>query len=332
MILVTGGTGLVGRHLLLKLTEDALSIRAIYRSQDRVKLVEEFFSFAKAQPRFSKITWIQADITDIPQLSVAFQGVTKVYHCAALISFDPYDFKQLIKINVEGTANVVNLCLAEEVTKLCHLSTIASLAKLPNTPINEDNHWDPNEQNSVYSISKYGAETEVWRASQEGLPVLIFNPGVIIGEGPLEEGSGKLFKKILKNNPYYPEGGSGFIDVKDLVNLMIQGMSSTINNERFVTIASNHSFKYILDEIAKNLSKKAPAKSISRNVLKFLAAIDSFKGVFTRKRKLTLPLVNSASQIQTYDNTKIKQTFSFNPTPTEMTLKRVAIYHKKDAL
>ena len=154
MILVTGATGLVGSHLLLKLTEGKQTVRAIYRSTDRIKKVEELFAFAKAQSRFSKIEWVQADITDVPQLTTAFQDIETVYHCAALISFDPYDFNRLIKINVEGTANVVNLCLAHNVTKLCHLSSIASLGKLPNTPIDEENVWDPNADLSLIHISE----------------------------------------------------------------------------------------------------------------------------------------------------------------------------------
>lgn len=332
MILVTGGTGLVGSHLLLELTKESQAIRAIYRSKDRISGVEKLFTFAKAESRFSKINWIRADITDLTELSAAFQGIQTVYHCAALISFDPYLFDQLIKINVEGTANVVNLCLAQEVTKLCYLSTIASLGKLPNTPINEENHWDPNEENSVYAISKYGAETEVWRASQEGLTVLVFNPGVILGEGSLEEGSGKLFKRVLKNNPYYPTGGTAFIDVKDLVLLMVDGMASSLKNKRFVTIAGNYSYKYILSEMAKSLAKKAPTKSISRNKLLFAAALDKLSGFFTRKRKLSIPLVDSASYVQTYDNQKLKDALSFKPTPIKNTIQRVAVYHKKGIL
>lgn len=332
MILVTGATGLVGSHLLLKLTEGKQAVRAIYRSKDRIKEVEKLFAYAKAQSRFSSIEWLQADITNIPQLTKAFQDIKLVYHCAAFISFDPYDFDSLIKVNVEGTANVVNLCLAYDIKKICHLSTIASLSKLPYTPVNEENHWDPNEENSVYAISKYGAETEVWRASQEGLDVLIFNPGVILGEGSINEGSGKLFKRILNGRSHYTMGGTAFIDVKDLVALMVKGMASTIKNERFIAIAHNTTFQNVLTLIAKSLSKKAPLKKITRNQLCFVSAIDKLGGLFSRKRKLPMTLVNTASYIQTFSNEKIKNTFSFTPTSLTTTLQRVATYHQRDLL
>lgn len=332
MILVTGGTGLVGSHLLLKLTQENVQVKAIYRSESRVKRIEALFAFAKAESHFSKINWIQADLTDIPSLEIAFKDVKTVYHCAALISFDPYDFEALIKTNVEGTANVVNLCLTHSVTKLCHLSTIASLGKLPNTPINEDNHWDPNEDNSVYAISKYGAETEVWRASQEGLKVLIFNPGVILGEGPLDEGSGLLFKRIMKNVRYYPIGGTAFIDVKDLIDVMIKGMRSTLYNERYVAISSNHSFQFILEKIAGSLDLKPPKKVLSTRFLKILCFLDLCIGSIKRERKLTRPMIKSLQTTSHFSNIKIKEALSFDPIPIERTIKRISTYYQKTIL
>lgn len=329
MILVTGGTGLVGSHLLLKLTEKELEVRAIYRSKKRVARVEEFFAFAKAQSRFSKITWLQANLTNLPELTTAFNGITYVYHCAAFISFDPYDFDTLIKTNVEGTANVVNLCLSNQVQKLCHLSSIATLGKLPNNPINEENPWDSNEENSVYAISKYGAETEVWRASQEGLDVIIFNPGVILGEGPLQEGSGKLFARTLKGNSYYPEGTTAFIDVRDVVAVMMRGMASFHKNERYIVIGSHHSFLEILTLIANQFSKKPPHKSLSKQKLKWIAFLDKTKGVFSRKRRLTRAMVSSISNTQAFSNDKLIEHFNFAPLALKETIRRVATYHKE---
>lgn len=329
MILVTGGTGLVGSHLLLKLTETEREVRAIFRSQERVDRVERFFAFAKADSRFSRITWLQANLTDISALAIAFTGVTHVYHCAAFISFDPYDFDKLIKTNVEGTANVVNLCLSQEVTKLCYLSSIAALGKLPNNPVNEENHWDPNEDNSVYAISKYGAETEVWRGSQEGLDVIIFNPGVILGEGPINEGSGKLFARIMKGSSFYPTGLTAFVDVQDVVTVLIEGMASPKKNERYVLIEGNHSFKEILGLIAQLFSKKPPYKKLSQKKLKALLILDKIRGFFVGKRKLTRAVVSSISESQSYTNQKVRDHFEFTPIAIEDTIHRVAQYHKQ---
>lgn len=323
MILVTGSTGLVGRHVLLALTEAGNQVRALYRSDSKKKEVEDFYAFAKAQSHLSLVNWIQGDITDIPYLICAFKGVTHVYHCAALISFDPYNFKKLTKVNVEGTANVVNLCLAHGVKKIIHLSSIATLSSLPNNPINEDNYWDPDADNSVYALTKYGAEMEVWRGTEEGLDAVIFNPGIILGEGDYTQGSGTLFNHILKKKSYYPKGGSGLIDVKDLVTLMITAMSSTLKQERYIAVGYNLSYQVIFEHIAKGLDLKPPLKQVSTLIFKLLNILDSIRGVFTRKRKITKAGYTSLQTERNYDTKKLIATFKYTPTPLEKTVARI---------
>ena len=179
MILVTGGTGLVGAHLLLHLLENGEEkIRAIYRKSKQIEKTKSLFELYKKSDLFSKIGWIQADILDVPSLENAFEEVDYVYHCAGLISFNPDDENQLRKVNIEGTANIVNFCIDKKVTKLCHVSSIAALGNLTQnqTIITEETEWNPEVLHSDYAISKYGAEMEVWRGQQEGLQVVIVNP------------------------------------------------------------------------------------------------------------------------------------------------------------
>ena len=323
MILVTGGTGLVGMHLLLELAQRDTPVRSTFRSTEKVKEVEAFFAFAKAENAFKKIDWVQVDITDVPLLDLAFKGVTHVYHCAALISFDPYDFQKLLKTNVEGTANVVNLCLSHNIQKLCYVSSVATLSKLPNTPIDEENIWDPNEANSVYAISKYGAEMEVWRGTQEGLKAIIFNPAIILGEGDYTKGSGALCDHVIKEKSFYPKGSNAFIDVKDVVTLMIQGLSSSITNERYVLVGENTSYKDVLERMAQQFSKKPPQKPLSNGFLKVLIILDSLRGLFTRKRKMTRIGATSLQGSKKYSAEKAIQELSYVPTPIEETLQRI---------
>jgi nucleoside-diphosphate-sugar epimerase len=326
MILVTGGTGLVGSHLLLALTKEGSAVAALFRSQDKVAKVERFFAFAKAESQFSSIQWVQADITDIPALELAFTGITKVYHCAAMISFDPYDFNKLKKTNIEGTANVVNLCLSHSISKLVYLSSIATLAKTPNSPIDEENHWDPNVLNSVYAITKYGGETEVWRSTQEGLDAVIFNPGIILGEGCYSSGSGALFGRVDKGLNYYTKGSSGVIDVKDVVDMMIQGMKSDIVNERFVLVAQNWTYKTLLSEIATALQKKEPKRALSTGILRSFRFLDAVMGLFSRKRKLTKVAVISAQELSKYANFKAIESLKYSPRDLTHCIERVATH------
>ncbi|ANH59877.1 NAD-dependent epimerase/dehydratase family protein [Dokdonia donghaensis] len=324
MILITGSTGLVGRHLLLSLIESGKPVRALYRSEHKKEEVLAYYAFAKAETHTHLIEWALGDITDIPTLSAVFTGVTHVYHCAALISFDPYRFDELTKVNVEGTANVVNLSLSTGVEKLVHLSSIATLASTPNNPITEENYWDPDAKNSVYALTKNGAEMEVWRGTEEGLNAVIFNPGVIIGEGDYTSGSGKLFSYILKKKSYFPTGSTGIIDVKDLVSLMISAMNGSIKQERYIAVGHTVSYKLLFSKIATVLNLKPPSKPLSTVILKVVNTLDMVRGVFVKKRQITSIGYKSLQTESRYRNDKLCSTFNYTPTALTATLDRVA--------
>lgn len=328
MILVTGSTGLVGRHLLLELITDGKQVRAMYRSEKKRKEVEAFYAFAKAESQNHLIDWQLGDINDMPRLCEIFKDITHVYHCAALISFDPYDFKKLTKINVEGTANVVNLCLDQKVEKLIHLSSIATLAVTPNNPITEENYWDPDALNSVYALTKYGSEMEVWRGTEENLNALIFNPGIILGEGDYTTGSGTIFKRILQEKSYYPKGSSAIIDVKDLVKIMINGMSSDHSQERYIAISENISYKDLAVKMAKSLNKKLPAKALSNWIVPIVVMFDTCIGLFTGKRSITSIGGKSLQTNSSFNNSKLLKDFNYKITDLNDTLDRIA-YHIK---
>ena len=265
MILVTGGTGLVGSHLLVRLTQENEPIRAIYRTPESIEKTKNVFSYyPNISPElFNTIEWVQADITDVPSMIPAFKGVKKVYHCAAIISFDPADYRTMRKVNIHGTAIIANLAIDAKVEKLCFVSSIATIGDdLKREFANEENDWGGNEKNNGYAITKYGAETEVWRASQEGVDVVIVNPGVILGSGFWDSGSGKMFTQIHKGFQFYSEGVTGFIGVKDVINAMVQLMQSNCKNERFILVSENKSFKEVLFSIAEAFGKKKPTRCV----------------------------------------------------------------------
>lgn len=315
MILVTGGTGLVGSHLLFKLTQKGHRVRAIYRNQKKIESVKHVFSYytENIESSFSKIEWVEGDITDIPKLTEAFKGITQVYHCAAFISFDPNYYHSLRQINIEGTANVVNLCISNNIEKLCYVSSIAAIGIEPsNKLITEESPWNKDEDHSVYAITKYGAEMEVWRGCQEGLDVVIVNPGVIIGSGFWRFGSGSFFKRIYKGLKYYTTGTTGYVDVEDVVNIMILIMESNIKNERYIVIAENLTFQSFFTKIANTLHVEPPKKKASPFLLQIAWRMDWLRSKLKGKhRRLVRHSVNSIQSITNYDNSKVKQDLNY---------------------
>jgi nucleoside-diphosphate-sugar epimerase len=327
MILVTGATGFVGAHLLCQLVQTNEPVRAIYRSENTIENVREVFSLDGLNASLiAKIEWFKADITDVPSMIPAFLGVKKVYHCAAFISFNPKDYRAMRKVNIHGTAIIVNLSIDAKVDKICFVSSIASIGNSVNEGLlTEENQWNPQEDNSGYSITKFGAEMEVWRASQEGVDVVIVNPGIILGGGFWNSGSGKLFTKVFNGFKYYTEGITGFVGVTDVVKTMVQLTNSTIKNERFILVSENKSYKEVLFLIADALDKKRPHKKVYRWQMEFLWRISSFLSIITRKEPLLSKYAaKSANSTSLYTSKKIKETLSLKFQTIEEVVKDVS--------
>ncbi len=328
MILVTGGTGLVGSHLLYHLTLKNDKIRAIYRTEQKREHVKKIFSYYTDDVLhyFSKIDWIQADITDTPSLEPVFDAISEVYHCAALVSFNPKDYRKMRQVNIEGTANVVNFSIEAKVKKFCFVSSIAAVGDSINgKPITEENEWNDNDDNHGYAITKYGAEMEVWRGSQEGLDVVIVNPGVILGSGFWQEGSGKLFSQINNGFKFYTEGVTGFVCVQDVVKSMIELMESNIRNEQFILVSENKSFKGILFAIADGLNKKRPTIKVSKLLTSISWRIDWFLTKITNKEPLlTKNSAKSSHNTSNYSSEKIVTELNFNFNPIRNSIKQIS--------
>lgn len=325
MILVTGGTGLVGAHLLLELAGSEQKVRALYRTQESLAKIKNLFTL-NSNPHFDAIEWVMGDVTDIPSLEDAFKGIETVYHCAACVSFEPKDEELLRKVNIEGTANMVNCALDFGVKKFCHVSSIAALGDpKEHEVITEETDWNPEVRHSDYAISKYGAEMEVWRAWQEGLNVVIVNPGIIFGKGFWESGSGVIFKTISNGQSFYAEGTCGIIAVEDVVNAMMQLTATNINGERYTLIAENILYKDIMGIIADGLNAKHPSIQATPVITSIGWRLDWFLSKLLRqKRRLTQSMARSSHNRETYDNSKIKEKLDFTFVPPSAFLKQLA--------
>lgn len=336
MILVTGGTGLVGSHLLFKLVSSDMTVRAIYRRPHKLESVKKVFSYYtdNAHLLFNKIEWVEANINDIPSLEIAFKDIEYVYHCAAFISFEPNRYHDLRKVNIEGTANIVNLCIFNQIKKLCYVSSIAAIGNEsnPETYITEKTEWNPELDHSVYAITKYGAEMEVWRGTQEGLDAIILNPGIILGPGFWKGGgSSSLFRQIAKGLKRYTKGVSGYVDVWDVVNIMILLMNSSIKNERFITIAENMSFKDFQEQVSNALLVKPATKEATSFLLAIAWRLDWLNHkVFGKRRKLSKQLANSISNMTIYDNSKVELALNYKFRSLEKSIVKVANFYLED--
>lgn len=330
MILVTGGTGLIGAHLLLHLLQSEDAVRAIYRNEDSIKKTKAFFALNNQPHLFLKIEWVKADIIDVPALELAFKDIDYVYHCAALVSFEPKDEMLLRKTNIEGTANIVNLCIAFKIKKLCYVSSIAALGETiaKDKIVTEKTDWNPELYHGDYAITKYGAEMEVWRGTQEDLDVVIVNPGIVFGRGFGYEGSGAFFQKVKKDFPFYTTGIAGIVSATDVVKAMHLLMCSDIKNERFSLVSDNITYQELINHISDLLHKKHPSIKVSKSSSILAWKLDSFVSLVTRKkRSFTRSIAQASHSKYIYDCSKIENTISFEFEHYQSFLPPLAAYH-----
>jgi nucleoside-diphosphate-sugar epimerase len=314
MILVTGATGLVGSHLIKALVAQGKSVRALYRS-DIPSTLEGL-----------TIHWFKADILDIVALEEAMVGISQVYHCAAIVSFTAKNKRELHHTNIEGTANIVNACLNTGIQKLLFVSSVAALGRIrEDQAINETMNWTEETSNSEYGKSKYLAEMEVWRGMGEGLDVVVVNPVIILGASDWSKGSTAIFKSAYDEFPWYTEGTSGFVDVLDVVDAMIELMGSPISNQRFILSGANLPYRTIFTMIANAFHKKPPHKKVTALLAEIVWRVEAIKGSITGKSPLlTKETARTARASVEFDNSKLLKTLpQFQYRPIQESIDRI---------
>lgn len=329
---------MLGARLVLDLLKNGATVKAIYRSKNRIKQFTKNVGFYCNNPEelTSQVEWIEADVLDYDSLFTAMEGIDLVYHSAAMVSFHKDDRQQMFDINIKGTANVVNSCIENKVPRICFVSSIAALGKEEDGQmIDEESTWIPEHKHSGYQISKFHSEMEVWRGINEGLDAVIVNPSVILGPGEWHAGSPAFFNNIYNGMLFYPGGGTGFVDVRD-VSQAILILTSEANwnsaaKKRFLLSAENVSYQRVFKLIATALKVRAPKYLASKVLLSIAWRAAWVAGKLTGKKPLiTRGSVANASKMQLFDGSKITGEFGFNYRPLEQSIQEIGAMYLHD--
>lgn len=314
MILVTGATGLVGAHLLYELCSRGQRVRATRRANSNIGFVKWVFKLYtdNVLELFELIEWVDAEVLDYQSLVEVTKGVSTVFHTAATVSFSPSQEQNILATNVRGTANVVDACIENGVKTLCHVSSIAALGdKNDKGVIDENCKWQKSKGQSAYARSKFLGENEVWRGYEQGLRTIVFNPSVILGPGRWNSGSGQLFSMVSKGMPFYTNGITGYVDVRDVAKAMVfLTLDTEINGQRFILNSENLSFKELFSLIAEVSHKKKPFIRIPEALIHILYPLIFIVTI----GKISKANLKSAFTKSYYSSDKIKALgFSFTP-------------------
>jgi len=317
-ILITGATGFLGSYVVRYLLKKRFTnIICLKRPNSRIDLLSDIEE---------KLEFVEGDVLDIVFLEELLQNIDALIHTAAMVSFRKKDKKKMLQTNIEGTSNLVNICLNKKIKKFIHISSIAALGRSENGKIiNEKNEWENSKYNSDYAISKYQSELEVWRGFAEGLNVTIINPSMIIGAGFWKMGTSEFFNQIDNGLSFYTSGSNGFVDVRDVAKMSVQLLENDITGERFICSSENIKYRQFFENIAYELGKSAP-KYVFPNFLTgitgfFLNIINFLSG---GKSNLSSQSLKNANFTSLYDNEKSLKILNFNYTPIKETLKETS--------
>ena len=309
-IFVTGGTGLLGSHLLFTLASEGKKIKALHRKNSNRDFVRRVFSYYTSSPDelFRSIEWAESDMCDYNSLRRAVQGSEIVYHCAGSVSFESSRSQEVLINNTTGTANIVKASIETGIEKLCHVSSTSALGAAGNGKlVNESNQWNDSDYHSTYAISKYRSESEVWEGIKQGLCAVIVNPSVIFGPGDWYKGSSLFFSRIAKGMPFCTAGVTGYVDVRDVVTSMIRLTNSPISNERFIVSSQNLSFREVFSMIADSLAVRKPFVSVPELLSLPLSGFLALIPLHIRNRiSVTPETLHAAFSKVLLDNTKIR--------------------------
>ncbi len=311
---VTGATGLVGSHLMYDLLQKGYRVKALKRPQSNMEQVRKTFAryTGDVDALFRQIEWTDSELLDFQSMSAAIDGCTQAYHAAAVVSFSSSEKADMMRINVGGTANIVNVCIDKKIP-LCHVSSIGALGRSePDGLITENDLWQTDKGRSAYSYSKHKAEMEVWRGIAEGLQAVIVNPAVILGPGDWTKGSAKFFSQVYKGMRFHTHGVTAFVDVRDVTRCMLQLMEQEHFGERYILTAGDLSYQELFNLIADGLKVERPTIAAQPWMLKTAYYLSWFTATLTGKNPvLTKETAHSAFQQIRYSNEKIKKALEY---------------------
>jgi nucleoside-diphosphate-sugar epimerase len=331
MVLVSGGTGFLGSHLLFDLIIRGEKVRAIKRFTTNLDNLHDIFGFYTDRPdeMMEKIEWVEADLLDYHSLVEAMKEINQVYHVAAFVSFNPNDKYKMLKNNVEGTANMINAALEMNIKKFCHVSSISAIGNSENGDLRDEKLlWKPSNLHSNYSVSKYFSEMEVWRGIEEGLKAIIVNPSLILGPGNWNYGSPSLFNMAAKGTRYYTDGINGFVDVRDVTKAMIELMNCAISGERFIISSENMGYRELFNLICEVLSIKKPDKKASTAVLNIAYRLEKLRSfIIHQPPRITKENVLSSMDKKYFSNKKIKDALNFEFRTIKQSIEDIAVIY-----
>ncbi len=306
-----------------------MSVTALFRNENGKEEVLNLFRFYGKENLFQQVQWVIGDVEDVDDMYELTEGMHTVFHCAAIVSYHKKEASRMLEVNINGTKNIVNACIENDVKHFIHVSSISALGDSKGEIIDEESPRNFNDYHSNYSKGKYLSEQEVWRGIQEGLNATIVNPGVVFGPNNCTRSSGTMIARIQKGLPALPAGGSGIVSVLDVVEVMIRAAKQEPTNERYILCAENVLMSELFTKIADALNVKIGKTIAQRWQIVLVFYMEALVELFTGKRAtITREIIRNYDDVKRFDGSKATRTFGFEYRDTFSSIKDNIRYYK----
>lgn len=250
-VLVTGANGFLGHWVVKALADMDLDVHALVRPKSDVSELDGI-----------TCKHVHGDVTDLDSLKSAFTDVDTVFHLAGVIGYKPSDRLLMEKVNVTGTANVIEAIKIKNVKKLVHLSSVVAVGAgfSSHEVLNEDSAFNVAHLNLGYHETKYQAEVLVHNAFKRGeIDTVILNPSTIYGAADAKKGSRSSQVKVARGEfKFYTSGGVNICAAEDAVEGILRAWKTGRSGERYILAGENITIKKLFELIAKAGGVPAP--------------------------------------------------------------------------
>jgi dihydroflavonol-4-reductase len=311
-VLVTGGTGFLGRSLVGRLVGDGNDVRALARSEASASKVGAL----GAEP-------VRGDVLDLDALAAAMGGCDVVYHTAGANAFCVRDPSPMFEVNVQGSENVVRAAARAGVRRVVYTSSAATLGEASGTIGSEESPhrgWFYSE----YERSKFEAERAVFAAAREsGLDVVSVNPASVQGPGRAS-GSAKLLLDYLNGRiPAVVDSRISLVDIADCTEGHLLAAERGSPGERYVLSGATLSVRDGLALVASVVGIDRPVRTLPPWLAIGAATVVEALGRVRRSRpSICREVARTLIHGHAYDGSKATRALGLRYTPIEETLRR----------
>lgn len=299
-VLVTGATGFLGGWLVRRLLEEGHDVRIIKRPNSSLEEIEGL-----------PLDIFAGDVTDLPSLEAASRGVDSVFHLAGLIAYSRAQREAMERVNVTGTANVIEACKRTGVRRLLHLSSVVAIGASfdGKVPLTEDSPYNISGLDLGYFETKRKAEALVLDAiAKNQLDAVMINPSTIYGRADAKKGSRKTQIKVAQGKfPFYPPGGVNVVAVEDVVEGILAGWKKGRTGERYIMSSENLLLKDAFDLIANAAGVKPPAIGLPRPAIFAIGKVGDLLEAIGKKGPLNTENAWTAVLYHWFDSTKAQR-------------------------